>query len=195
MAESGRRIPQWTSKEDEFFIDIMVKEIKKGGDFKDAWQRMMKTMRDNFGELYDCERLKSKYKFFRNLYNNVNELRNISDFGWDEGKRMVTAERLQMNGQRNIIRLEKIFSGGSDLQDTGGQGADTSFDALYIAVPQVEPEVKEDIGSSPSVWTLFSGTKRRCSQAPTTQRRRRGKPTTKETIAAAMTVMAEIIRS
>ncbi|ERN10989.1 hypothetical protein AMTR_s00160p00067760 [Amborella trichopoda] len=37
-------------------------------------------------------RLKNKYKFFKTMYNNIKKLMNVSGFGWDARRRIVTAE-------------------------------------------------------------------------------------------------------
>ncbi|ERN19699.1 hypothetical protein AMTR_s00062p00191160 [Amborella trichopoda] len=100
----GKRSTQWTQSEDDYLIELMEKEIRAtgrgGGGGIDA-------MTVKYGSRNNVTRLKSKHKFFRNIYNDIKKLKDVSGFGWGESRRIVTAEVAVWNG------VLAVYSSGS----------------------------------------------------------------------------------
>ena len=63
-----------------------------GGLTIEGWSEIMKQMKTQFGTDFKKDKLKNHFKSFKTWYSVMKTLVNLSGFGWDEDKKMVTAE-------------------------------------------------------------------------------------------------------
>ncbi|KAH7846354.1 hypothetical protein Vadar_012865 [Vaccinium darrowii] len=87
----------WTLPMDRCLIDLLFDQVLKGNKIghalmTHAWNEIIVSFKSKFGSHYEKEVLKSRYKYLRQQYNNVNILLDQSGFYWDETKEMVIAK-------------------------------------------------------------------------------------------------------
>lgn len=95
--KSISRNMRWTNRQDEKFIYFMCEQGKQGksipgGFTTEGWNEITKQMKKQFGNDFDKSKLKNRFKSYKKWYSGMKTLLNLSGFGWDEDKKMVTAE-------------------------------------------------------------------------------------------------------
>lgn len=87
----------WTPEMDQYFIELMLEQVKKGNRFDDhlfskrAWKLMSSSFTEKFKFPYGKDVLKNRHKTLRNLFKSVKNLLREDGFSWDETKQMVVA--------------------------------------------------------------------------------------------------------
>ncbi|KAL0876774.1 hypothetical protein Bca101_026479 [Brassica carinata] len=88
----------WTPEMDQYFIELMLEQVKRGNRFDDhlfskrAWKLMSSSFTARFEFPYGKDVLKNRHKTLRNLFRSVNSLLKEDGFSWDERKQMVVAD-------------------------------------------------------------------------------------------------------
>ncbi|CAA7054193.1 unnamed protein product [Microthlaspi erraticum] len=88
----------WTPEMDQYFIELMLEQVKKGNRFDDhlfskrAWKLMSSSFTAKFKFPYGKDVLKNRHKTLRNLFKSVKNLLREDGFSWDETKQMVVAD-------------------------------------------------------------------------------------------------------
>lgn len=88
----------WTPEMDQYFIQLMLDQVKKGNRFEDhlfskrAWKFMSASFTSRFKFPYGKDVLKNRHKTLRNLFKSVKNLLKEDGFCWDETRQMVVAD-------------------------------------------------------------------------------------------------------
>lgn len=88
----------WTPEMDQYFIELMLEQVKRGNRFDDhlfskrAWKLMSSSFTARFEFPYGKDVLKNRHKTLRNLFRSVNSMLKEDGFSWDERKQMVVAD-------------------------------------------------------------------------------------------------------
>nr|XP_018453458.1 PREDICTED: uncharacterized protein At2g29880-like isoform X1 [Raphanus sativus] len=96
--DSERLRTVWTAEMDQYFIELMLEQVKKGNRFDDhlfskrAWKLMSSSFTAKFKFPYGKDVLKNRHKTLRNLFRSVNSLLREDGFSWDDMKQMVVAD-------------------------------------------------------------------------------------------------------
>ncbi|ERN09196.1 hypothetical protein AMTR_s00014p00247240 [Amborella trichopoda] len=88
---------EWTPTWDEFLVGLMVDEVNKGrkgdkGFTKESWNYIVSEFNKKFNVNLNQQQLRSRYNYYKKEYKIVKTLLSQSDFGWDESRKIVTAE-------------------------------------------------------------------------------------------------------
>uniref|UniRef100_A0A7N0RA10 Myb/SANT-like domain-containing protein n=2 Tax=Kalanchoe fedtschenkoi TaxID=63787 RepID=A0A7N0RA10_KALFE len=94
---STRTRTYWQPPMDRFFIDLMLKEVRRGNQMdgvfrKHTWGEMISLFNAKFGFKYDVDILKNRYKTLRKQYNVIKKLLEMDGFRWDDMRQMVAAD-------------------------------------------------------------------------------------------------------
>ncbi|KAL4203264.1 hypothetical protein AMTRI_Chr01g127030 [Amborella trichopoda] len=97
QAGAERKNTQWYLSRDNYFIELMLKQVNQGrlissGFHRDGWNEMAKMMKKKFGKTFDKDKLKNRFKTLKKIYREVKQLLGQSGFRWCDKKKMVTAE-------------------------------------------------------------------------------------------------------
>ncbi|CAD5326886.1 unnamed protein product [Arabidopsis thaliana] len=110
----------WTPEMDQYFIELMVEQVRKGNRFEDhlfskrAWKFMSCSFTAKFKFLYGKDVLKNRHKTLRNLFKSVNNLLIEDGFSWDDTRQMVVAdncvwdEYLKIHPDSRSFRIKSI---------------------------------------------------------------------------------------
>ncbi|ESQ37880.1 hypothetical protein EUTSA_v10028655mg [Eutrema salsugineum] len=88
----------WTPEMDQYFIELMLEQVRKGNRFEDhffskrAWKFMSSSFTAKFRFPYGKDVLKNRHKTLRNLFKSVKNLLKEDGFSWDETRQMVIAD-------------------------------------------------------------------------------------------------------
>lgn len=88
----------WTPEMDQYFIELMLEQVRKGNRFEDhlfskrAWKIMSCSFTAKFKFPYGKDVLKNRHKTLRNLFKSVKNLLREDGFSWDETRQMVAAD-------------------------------------------------------------------------------------------------------
>ncbi|EOA22753.1 hypothetical protein CARUB_v10003465mg [Capsella rubella] len=88
----------WTPEMDQYFIELMVEQVRKGNRFEDhlfskrAWKFMSCSFTAKFKFPYGKDVLKNRHKTLRNLFKSLKNLLREDGFCWDETRQMVVAD-------------------------------------------------------------------------------------------------------
>ncbi|KAE8701999.1 two-component response regulator ARR2-like [Hibiscus syriacus] len=93
----GRNRMYWQPPMDQFFIDLMVEQVRNGNQIggvfcKQAWIEMIALFNAKFGSSYDVDILKNRLKTLRRQYNVIKNILQLDGFAWDYERQMVTAD-------------------------------------------------------------------------------------------------------
>lgn len=94
---STKRNMKWTNRQDDILIHFMREQCKDkksipGGFNAEGWNTMTKQMKKQFGTDFTKDKLKNRFKTFKKWYKGMKTILNSNGFGWDEDKKMITAE-------------------------------------------------------------------------------------------------------
>ncbi|CAN6854154.1 unnamed protein product, partial [Brassica oleracea] len=97
-SENERLRTVWTPEMDQYFIELMLEQVKRGNRFDDhlfskrAWKLMSSAFTARFKFPYGKDVLKNRHKTLRNLFRSVKSLLREDGFSWDERTQMVVAD-------------------------------------------------------------------------------------------------------
>ncbi|CAH2072013.1 unnamed protein product [Thlaspi arvense] len=110
----------WTPEMDQYFIELMLEQVRKGNRFEDhlfskrAWKSMSSSFTAKFRFPCGKDVLKNRHKTLRNLFKSVKNLLKEDGFSWDEARQMVIADNsvwdVYLKGHTNLrsFRIKSI---------------------------------------------------------------------------------------
>ncbi|RWR87796.1 Myb/SANT-like domain-containing protein [Cinnamomum micranthum f. kanehirae] len=89
---------KWTPPHDEKLIEVMVDQCREGRGMKggftcEEWNLLTQNMKSEFGEsIFTKDMLKNRFKTLKKTYANMKAMLDLSGFGWDDTRKLVTTE-------------------------------------------------------------------------------------------------------
>ncbi|KAG8383089.1 hypothetical protein BUALT_Bualt05G0148300 [Buddleja alternifolia] len=86
----------WSSKEEDYLVELMVREVRKGNlssttFHKRIWTSISQKMHERFKKMFPMTKLKQKFNRFRAKWKLFKELIDSTGFGWDPDRKTVDA--------------------------------------------------------------------------------------------------------
>ncbi|RWR92102.1 Myb/SANT-like domain-containing protein [Cinnamomum micranthum f. kanehirae] len=88
---------KWTPLQDDTLIQLMLDQCKDGRNIKggftcEGWNLLTKEMKTQYGDFFSKDKLKNRFKTLKKTYGDLKAMLDLSGFGWDDTRKMVTAE-------------------------------------------------------------------------------------------------------
>ena len=83
--------------QDDTLIQLMVEQCKEGRGIKggftcEGWDLLTKEIKTAHGSFFSKDKLKNRFKTLKKTYGDLKAMLDLSGFGWDDTRKMVTAE-------------------------------------------------------------------------------------------------------
>lgn len=103
-----------TPLQDYTLIQLMVEQCKEGGGIKggftrEGWNLLTKEMKTRHGAFFSKDKLKNKFKTLKKTYGDLKVMLDLSGFGWDDTRKMVTAEQEVWKEYVAVSQLIRLF--------------------------------------------------------------------------------------
>ncbi|XP_011626348.1 uncharacterized protein LOC18442261 [Amborella trichopoda] len=145
-------------------------------------------MKAKHGDLFDKERVRSKQKNLRTLYWDVNKLIEVSGFGWDKTRCLVTAETSVWDDFITEINGLKKYHNKS-LPDIDSRGQ------IFVPVSTGPPVDANDSSLQGEIDEEGEESSKRSQSQTPNSRSKKKKSSPCEVIAEAMAIVAESMRN
>ncbi|XXG77557.1 hypothetical protein AAC387_Pa08g1690 [Persea americana] len=88
---------KWTPLQDDTLTQLMLDQCEKGRNIKGGftcewWDLLTKEMKTQYGDFFSKDKLKNRFKTLKKTYVDLKAMLDLSGFGWDDARKMVTAE-------------------------------------------------------------------------------------------------------